>query len=466
MSKQVEAQRRKLQMTEELLKLFSSAIRSLTMYPHGHPLVKRSNARLVTALDEFFHDSLEWTIVLMGGEFVFEKVPLAKVSTLVGPMFRLMSHREIESITVKQGVTPMELAEFIDLLLTNDTVWANEADLKRKLDDGGITNITFRRVELPEEDDTVSTDTDEARDIYSSLKHAVTRFYMSLFDPRKFPSLDLINVLRARLVDSMAEDRFAIVSRLHTKHRDDDLVAHSINTAIMSYVTAQAMGLPPSTASDIFLAGLLHDIGIMDIPPKMEDGILLASKNKAIYLEHPMRAIGILRSITGVPSVAEVAAYEHHLQWDLKGFPKTDRKRRMSLAGCIVAIASQYDRYMHGETYSKPENIAHMILARAGTDYEPRVAAYFLSGIGVYPPGTFVKLTDDQVAVVVEPNRGDICRPYVKVLNKNEEEEVGIEHKKDLTEKDPATDGYLASIKSSILPNEAREWLEEAEPTA
>jgi len=75
-----------------------------------------------------------------------------------------------------------------------------------------------------------------------------------------------------------------------------------------------------------------------------------------------------------------------------------------------------------------------------------------------------VKLTDDQVAVVVEPNRGDICRPYVKVLKKNGKDEVGTERKKDLTEKDPATDGYLTSIKNSILPSQAKDWLALAEP--
>ena len=447
---QIESQRYKLHLTEELLKGFSSALRSRTLYPSGHPLVDRSCQKLAEGFHEFMIDVDSWTIVLLGGEFIYEKIPLPKISILVGPLYRLMSNRRIESIIVKRGVTSREISAFISILLSEGSVWDRDENLLKRLSSEEIKNINFHRVDIPMEDQTVSTDTDEARDIYSSLKFALTRFFISIFDPRKFLSLDLINILRRRLIDSMSEDRFAIISRLHTAHDSDDLIAHSINTAIISYVAAQSMGIKDETASDIFMAGLFHDIGIMDIPPKYDEGIIRTSEDKRIYLEHPLRGMSILRSIPGAPPVAIVAAFEHHIQWDGHGFPTLKRKGSINLASCIVALASVYENFLHRQAHISPEGIFPRLLLMAGTEFEKRVLAYFLLGLGAYPPGTYVSLTDDAIGMVVETNRADIYRPFVRVLQYPDGMKCLDETKVDLTERDLGTGSYLRSIKNSI----------------
>jgi len=420
------------------------------MYPTGHPLVERSCQRLSEGFDEFMTDTESWTIVLIGGEFVYEKVPLPKISTLVGPLYRVMGNKRIESISVKKGVATSEINSFIDLLLSEESVWDRDEELLTRLALEDVKNISFNRIEIPLDDQTISTDTDEARNIYTSLKHALTRFFISIFDPRKFPSLDLVDILRRRLIDNMAEDRFAIVSRLHTMHDPDDLIAHSINTAIISYVTAQTMGIKNTITSDIFLAGLLHDIGMMDIPPKYEDGIIRSSLDKRIYLEHPLRGMSILRSIPGAPPVAIVAALEHHIQWDLQGFPRIKRKGKMNLASCIVSMASVYENFLHREAHVSPEGIWSRMLLMVGTEFEKRVLAHLLLSLGVYPPGTYVTLTDDSIGVVVETSKSDIYRPFVKILQDHDGGQCEKESSVDLTERDLASGSFLLSIKHSI----------------
>ena len=444
----------KLYHTEELLKSFSSSIRSRSLYPVGHPLVRMSNERLVDIYDKFFEDEDTWTIVLLGGEFVFDKVPLTKVSTVVRPLFRLMDTHKIESITVRKGVRVEEISNFVQLLQGRSDPWNTDRDVKSEFIAEGIEHLLIHRVDLPSELPTISVDTDEARDIYSSLKHALSRLYVSLVDAVRPPSLELIGVLRKRLTDAMAEDRFAIVSRLHTRHDKDDLSAHSVNTAIIAYMTGQSMGIDEDLLADLFMAALLHDIGYTDIPPRYEDGTVYSSQDTRIYVEHPIRGMGIIRNIPGLSHMAEAVAFEHHMQWDGRGFPHIRSRHRMNSASCIVAMASIYDKLMHGMDYTPPEQIPEKMIRLAGIEFEPHLLANFITGIGVYPPGTYVRLTTGEIALVVRNNRSDITRPVCRILMSQDGSEPEETKQVNLLDRDKGTGSYLASVKQSVTADE------------
>lgn len=449
----IETQRLKLYHTEELLKAFSSSIRSRSLYPVGHPLLRISNERLVDIYEKFFENEDTWTVVLLGGEFVFDKVPLPKVSTFVRPLFRMMDNHKIESITVRKGIRTEEISSFIHLMQSGQDPWTSNQEVKKEFIADGIEHILIQRVDLPSELPTISVDTDEARDIYSSLKHALSRLYVSMVDAVKTPSLELIGVLKKRLIDAMIEDRFAIVSRLHTRHQPDDLSAHCVNTAIIAFMTGQSMGIDEDMLSDLFMAALLHDIGYADIPPRYENGTVYAAKDTRIYVEHPIRGMGILRNIPGLSHMAEMVAFEHHMQWDGKGFPQIRTKHKMNPASCFVSMASIYDKLMHGIEYTPPEKIPEKMIRLAGIEFEPHLLSNFITSIGVYPPGTYVRLTTDETALVVRNNRSDITRPVCRVITGHDGTEPEEIKQINLLDRDPGTGSYLASVKHSVTPD-------------
>jgi HD-GYP domain-containing protein (c-di-GMP phosphodiesterase class II) len=443
--------RGRLTATEEILKAFSSAVRCRSMYPANHPIMALNCRRVVELLQTLRLDEAEtWSIVLLGGEFVYEKIPLTKASAQAAPLFRLLQDRRIESLTFRRGVTAEEVSGFINMLLRENEFWDKVDDSSATLSSAGIKNIVFQRVQLQMTSHAQSADTEAARDIYVSMRKILTNFFVSLFNPKTPPALDVVYVVRDRLAQAMEQDRFAAISRLHTRHASDDLVGHAINTAIIAYATAEEMGLPVSLRIEILTAGLLFEVGMMDVPPRVVGGVLRSSQDKRIYLEHAVRGVGILAHVPGAPLLAQIASFEHHRRWDDKGFPTSKHPRKLNLATSILAAGSHYDRLLHGEAAVPPEEIALRMVRLAGVEFDPQVLAHMIVAIGVYPPGSFVQLTTDEAAIVMDCNRNDVFRPIVKLLFDADGKRIEDDQRKDLMSRHPVTGVFLASVRRSI----------------
>jgi len=355
---------------------------------------------------------------------------------------------------LQKGLTDIEINTFFSLLIEEEEFFKRSGEIDAEMAAKGIKNLAVKRVKVSIDKDAGSTDTEDARDLYSSLRTSLTSFFVSLFDAKKTPTLDVVKVIVERMIYAMDEDRFAMISRLHTKHDRNDLVAHSINTAIIAYVIAENIGIEAQALQDLLVSGLLHDIGLMDIPPKIENGMILSSEDSRIFLEHPMRAVGILRAIPSAPQMSEVVAFEHHLQLDGKGFPKLKSKHDIHPASRIVALASKYDRLLQAEEYLPPEEIPARMIRMAGAEFDPEILAYFITALGVYPPGTYVKLSSGETGLVVEPNHGDVFRPIVKLMSDQEGREYLEDKFNDLTDREAVTGQYVASIVKSVPPSD------------
>ena len=93
---------------------------------------------------------------------------------------------------------------------------------------------------------------------------------------------------------------------------------------------------------------------------------------------------------------AVVVAYEHHLNYDMSGYPECQVKDHVSLFGNIVAIADRYDALTTARRYRRfnltPHEVVSYLVFYAGTFFDPMLVKLFVEMIGLYPPGTLVVL--------------------------------------------------------------------------
>ncbi len=444
-----------LTQAEEILRLLSSALRSRTLYPEKHPVIQLNAKRLLDLFRTFHETEDSWSIVLLGGEFVFQKIPLPKVGNIVRSMFREMKDRRIEAITVQKGVTQKELFAFIGLLLEGKDIWTGNVGVTELLAGRKITHIGIKHVDIGRTVETESTDTGQARDFYTQAKMAINRLFVSVSDESGSVTLEEVDKAAGRLLDALESDRFAVLSRIHTRHDPNDLAAHCLNTGILAFLAIEQMGGEPELQREVMLAGFLHDIGLMDSPPRIDKGFVRRSADQTVYAEHPIRGLAVLRNIPGVPTAAEVAAFEHHMRWDASGFPNLDKPGKMHAVSTAVAIGSAYDLYLHAEDYIAPEEIPQLLTRSTDTEFEGRILAHFLVAVGAFPPGTYVKLTSNDVGVVIRTGNEEVFRPIIKVMVKADGQKVSGEEFIDLTKRDPRGGNFLISISSSVKPENA-----------
>ena len=107
----------------------------------------------------------------------------------------------------------------------------------------------------------------------------------------------------------------------------------------------------------------------------------------------------------------------------------------------LSSICDVYDALTTKRSYKSTMDFGRAIdsiLQGCGTQFHPATANEFIRRVGRYPVGCFVKLSSNEVAVVLRVNENAISRPVVsRVLNPDgsyrpEGEEIDLSRRSDL----------------------------------
>lgn len=234
-----------------------------------------------------------------------------------------------------------------------------------------------------------------------------------------------LNVTESRelveeVVDSILANRDAMRFLSMIKHKDSYTAEHSMNVCILSATFARHLGLLEFEIREIALCGLLHDVGKSRVPLDILNKPGRFTRKEAYLMaEHPTHGRNILMSASTDLKNAVDVAHSHHERMDGKGYPRGLRQEQISYYSKIVALADAYDAMTSERCYGTAktsEQALKTILRDRGAHFDAQLAQAFVTCIGFYPPGSLVKLTGGQLALVLESNTHDFARPRIKVL--------------------------------------------------
>jgi response regulator RpfG family c-di-GMP phosphodiesterase len=168
--------------------------------------------------------------------------------------------------------------------------------------------------------------------------------------------------------------------------RSDALAAHGKRVAERARAVALQLGLGPSEAQHVAIAGLLHDIGKLALP----DAALLAPANalkpehREDFLKHPARGADLLAVLESTRAAGEIAR-AHHERFDGSGFPKSLRGSEIPVGARILAVADDFDEavcgLLTGTQLTSANALAYLREGR-GRRYDPAVVDAFVSLCG------------------------------------------------------------------------------------
>ena len=162
--------------------------------------------------------------------------------------------------------------------------------------------------------------------------------------------------------------------------RDRYTAGHSAAVAIYSRDIAERMGLSREDQALAHLAGLVHDIGKVGLPPGLleKDGPLSLDERRVMETHS---VIGE-RILANVPDYAEVAAIvrHHHERPDGNGYPDQLAEDQIPVISRIIAVADAYNAMTSDRPYrdAMPTRVARLRLAQAvETQFDTSVVAAF-----------------------------------------------------------------------------------------
>lgn len=185
----------------------------------------------------------------------------------------------------------------------------------------------------------------------------------------------------AKFVDVFAQHADPLLALVPLRDMDEYTFTHSLNVCLLNLSQASSLGIRGELLNDIGLAAMLHDIGKLFVPVEIltKPGKLTEEEWKLMQA-HPVKGAEYLLGNPGVPRLAVINAYEHHLRYDLGGYPQMKAGWQQNLVSQMTTISDFYDALRTRRPYREPlslELVLKQILELKGTQLHPLLAENF-----------------------------------------------------------------------------------------
>lgn len=193
---------------------------------------------------------------------------------------------------------------------------------------------------------------------------------------------------------------------------------HALNVMTLAMLLGKSVGLTEPQLAEVALGALAHDVGKVKIPAHILVTKNRAKHEEAFYRDHGIYGVELAKMSDAFGPIALSVIADHHEYLDGSGWPTG--KKNPGPAARIVAVVDAYDRLCspecpQSEALMPAEALARMFRSEAAK-FDLRLLSLLIKLLGVYPPGTLVRLNDESLGLVVSPGR-DSLRPTVLIYS-------------------------------------------------
>ncbi|MGG0937076.1 HD-GYP domain-containing protein [Brevibacillus centrosporus] len=182
----------------------------------------------------------------------------------------------------------------------------------------------------------------------------------------------------------MVETIHSLVSSVNA--RDSYTYQHSINVGYYAWKIAKQFRLDEEECVNVYIGGILHDIGKIGTPDAiiMKDG-KLSKEEFDIMKKHTETGFSIVQVISPLHKrgIDKTVLY-HHERMDGKGYPEGLFSADIPLGAKIVSVADAYDAMTTARHY-RPSldygKAVEQLLQGKGTQFDPIVVDLFLEAM-------------------------------------------------------------------------------------
>jgi HD-GYP domain-containing protein (c-di-GMP phosphodiesterase class II) len=357
----------------EFISCLVTAMSTVALYSKEHASVTELSAKVLAILDNLYVDDI-FSLTLLGRNLIFNDTPITEKGIHIENFRKRLRTNGIEKIIIKKGVSIEELQRFLSMMaLRKESPGSSEHILL------GTVQVRFRSEEA-EVLALLNENISMIKDVYQGVS--------------RFKKLDMFGLEESVVGFISALKREANVLRIVSpvKSYSEYTYVHAANVSVLTLFQAEFIGLKGESLYDAGLAGLLHDVGKMFISKEvLEKQTRLDGTEWNEMKKHPIHGAIYLSTLQDVPKLAVIAAFEHHMKFNGKGYPETKRRgRRQHSISQLVAISDFFDAIRTERPYRKALEVQAVVMLlkeAAGKDFNPMLVDNFLNAlkrIGVF----------------------------------------------------------------------------------
>ncbi|ANQ85240.1 HD-domain-containing protein [Azoarcus olearius] len=228
--------------------------------------------------------------------------------------------------------------------------------------------------------------------------------------------------LVADVVAGLVGTESMVVHLVNQKARDPGPSAHALNVMVLSLLLGRAARLPEDELRLLGVGALLHDLGKAELPPRIVRAAERTPPEETYYRAHIGYGIKALAAVRELPVAVRNIVACHHEHSDGSGFPNALAGEKIPRLARIVAIANRYDNLCNPfdlTTAKTPSVALRQLFAAEGKHFDGALLQLFVKTLGVFPPGSFVQLSNGATGLVIETHEDDLLHPLVMLYDRD-----------------------------------------------
>ncbi len=335
---------RTIQSVVDFLRSFSQTLIMAALYSPEHPQVFSQMPHVLNPLQQLLAELPELTIIVFNDDLLYQGKPLERELSL-NKLAKLFNRAGVGHVTFLPGVNEANIRDFIRSLQDKSDLNAFKSGNSR-IKIGGVsvgegngeeTEMVASYVDLPPER------LQELKMLYDSIAAR------QQLDTRQLTSLV------AGFIVAFRREYNPFMALTPIRNLDEYTFTHSINVGILNIAQGMSLGISGELLHDLGVAGMLHDAGKIFIDRSIiQKPGALTDEEFAAMKTHPLRGAQYLMGQEAVPKLAVISAFEHHMRFDLKGYPLPPEGWHLNLCSQMTMISDTFDALRTKRIYKDP----------------------------------------------------------------------------------------------------------------
>ncbi|MEZ5338208.1 MAG: HD-GYP domain-containing protein [bacterium] len=260
-------------------------------------------------------------------------------------------------------------------------------------------------------------------DLSQEVRGMATRKVRELFESSRFLSKVDLNaaadvasnlIRRAQSLDSTA-------FKLHDlRSYDDYTYFHSVNVCVLGISLFRNCTDSEQQLLDLGIGLLLHDIGKSKVPLEiLNKPGQLTEHEFNLMTRHVRHGLELLEDVPDVPPLCREIVLNHHERVNGTGYMRQLRENELSLYDMLSSICDVFDAVTTDRCYRARmdyHRAVSILIRGSGSHFNNKLVNHFLQGIGRFPVGTFVLLSNREIGVVSRVNSDALSLPEISVI--------------------------------------------------
>ena len=241
----------------------------------------------------------------------------------------------------------------------------------------------------------------------------------ALLENKPFDNHAILN-LAQRWVEEITTRRFSILTFQSIHFGPDPVEYHAVHSAAYGALLGMTLGYSRPRLQELMFSMLLKDTGMSRVPaPIKEKAGPLTDNEWSAIKTHPVVGYKLLLKNGKVKATLANVALQHHENFDGTGYPQNIKGGQIEEVSRIARIADSYTAMIEKRPYREahlPYDAMKNMLSVQMNMFDPKLLRSFLGRLSIYPVGSLVQLSNNQIGIVISSRPDKPLRPMLRLL--------------------------------------------------